>query len=122
MLASINRFFAKNLAHFEGSLDEFKGLLKNSKGLVVVDFYADWCGPCKNLGRVMPQIAEKHPNVTFLKANVDDSLELAEHYNIEVIPQIKFFKAEGEKDASKEISTIVGADPNGIDNLCTKYE
>ena len=113
----LKRFFASNLEHFEGSFEEFEGFIKNNKGLIVVDFYADWCGPCKQLGRIMPQIAERHPKVTFLKANVDESPELAEHYKVEVIPQIKFFK-----DETKEISTIVGADPNGIDDLCTKLE
>ena len=111
------KFFAQNLEHFEGSFEEFKGLLKNTKGLVVVDFYADWCGPCKNLGRILPQIAEKHPNVTFLKANVDESTELAEHYRVEVIPQIKFFKED-----TKELNTVVGSDPYGVDRICTELE
>ena len=113
----LQRFFAKNLEHFEGTAEELEGFIKNNKGLVVVDFYADWCGPCKMLGRVLPEIADRHPNVTFLKANVDESPELADHYHVEVVPQIKFFK-----DTAKEIKTIVGADAYGIDNLCTSLE
>ena len=115
--SSLKKFFTKNLEHFEGGLKEFEGLLKNTKGLVVVDFYANWCGPCKSLARVLPQVAELHPNVTFLKADVDESTELAEHYKIDVIPQIKFFK-----ENSKEITTVVGADPQAVDSICAKYE
>ncbi|EAX90338.1 Thioredoxin family protein [Trichomonas vaginalis G3] len=116
MLSSISSFARFALDHFEGSHIDLKGLVDNTNGLVVVDFFADWCGPCKNIGRILPKIAEAYPKVTILKANVDESPDLAEHFKVEVVPQFKFFKKSGSNEL-KEIRTIVGAD---VDTL-TKY-
>lgn len=119
MLQAVSKFgfrFASNLSHFEGSLEELSGLIKEKKGLVVVDFYADWCGPCKKLGQIMPKIAEANKDVTFLKTNIDENTDLAEHYGIDVIPQIKFFKGN-----SDPIATVVGLNVQGIEENILKY-
>jgi thioredoxin 1 len=59
-------------------------------GNVVVDFYAEWCGPCKVMGRVIDQIAAQFPNVTFLKVDTDQFQSLAS--DIRGIPTLKFYK------------------------------
>ena len=60
---------------------------------VLVDFWAEWCGPCKMRGPVISSIAEKYEGkLKVCKLNVDDNMELAEQYFISSIPAVKFFK------------------------------
>lgn len=63
---------------------------------VVVDFWAEWCGPCKMLGPVLDEIAtEKGSSVRIVKVNVDEEPDLAVEYGIRNIPALYFFK-DGE--------------------------
>lgn len=65
-------------------------------GLLVADFWADWCGPCKMLGPVIEQLAADYDGkVVVGKVNVDDEPELAQRYAIMSIPTVMFFK-DGE--------------------------
>lgn len=65
-------------------------------GLLVVDFWAEWCGPCKMLGPVIEQLAEQYDGKAVVgKVNVDDEPELAQKYAIMSIPTVMFFK-DGE--------------------------
>lgn len=70
---------------------EFDQLLKDEKA-VFVDFYADWCGPCKMLAPVVEELSGEIPGVTFVKVNVDDNPELAERYGVMSIPNLIGFK------------------------------
>ena len=63
-----------------------------SNGLVVVDFWATWCGPCKLLEPVLDEVIAKFPNVTFGKVNVDRAPELVKEYKIMSIPNLCIFK------------------------------
>ena len=64
-----------------------------SNGVVVVDFYADWCGPCKMFAPVFAEAKEEYEGrVVFAKVNVDDSKTLAMKFNVLGIPTIVFFK------------------------------
>ena len=72
---------------------EFNELKSN--GNLVVDFFADWCGPCKMLGPIMEKVAEEYPDVTFVKVNVDDEQDLAVSYGVMSIPSV-FFLKDGE--------------------------
>ncbi len=78
---------------------EFNELVLNSKELVFVDFYADWCGPCKMLSPIMDTISTTH-NV--YKVNVDEEEDLARNYGIMSIPCVILFKD------GKEINRSVG--------------
>ena len=69
-----------------------------SKGNFLIDFYADWCGPCKMLGSVLETIRD----IEIIKVNVDEYPELANKFKIMSIPHLKFF-SDG-----KEIDQIVG--------------
>lgn len=57
---------------------------------VVIDFYADWCGPCKRVAPVFVELSEKFPDIVFLKVNVDDSEEIATAFEITALPTFVF--------------------------------
>ena len=62
---------------------------------VLVDFYADWCGPCKMVGPLIAQIADEHEDLAVVKVNVDDEVSLAGRFRVASIPTIMLFK-DGE--------------------------
>jgi thioredoxin 1 len=59
---------------------------------VLVDFYADWCGPCKMLSPVLEQLANEHTEIKITKVNVDEEPALAERYRIRGIPYVAMFR------------------------------
>lgn len=59
---------------------------------VLVDFYADWCGPCRLIAPLLEELAAENPNVRVVKVNVDESRQLAARYQIRGIPSLKLFK------------------------------
>ena len=63
-----------------------------NEGLVLVDFYAEWCGPCKMLSPILEQINNENENVTIIKVNIDDSIFLANYYQIQSIPTLILLK------------------------------
>ncbi|MBR1817274.1 MAG: thioredoxin [Bacilli bacterium] len=67
-----------------------------NKGIVLVDFYADWCGPCKMMGQVL----EKMEHVNILKVNTDEFEELSQKYGVMSIPTMILFK-DGKEIAKK---------------------
>lgn len=73
----------------EGNFEE--EVLKSEK-MVLVDFYADWCGPCKMLSPVIEGLAEKMEQVNFYKLNVDASSDIAGRYGVQAIPNLIIFK------------------------------
>lgn len=62
------------------------------KGLVVVDFWAPWCGPCRSLEPKLEALDTEYIDVTVVKVNVDDCFEMATKYNIRSIPAILLFE------------------------------
>ncbi len=76
------------------STEEFNNML-NEKKTMVIDFYADWCGPCKMMGPVIEELAGEYEDKLIAKVDVDNTPELAQKYGISGIPTVLFFK-EGE--------------------------
>lgn len=72
--------------------DNFEAEVLKSDKPVLVDFYADWCGPCKMMAPVVDQIAEENDDIKVGKINVDDEQDLAAKYGVMSIPTIGFFK------------------------------
>lgn len=83
------------------SRESFTEEILNSKGVVLVDFWADWCGPCKMLVPILEEIGDEK-KVKICKINTDDELDLATKFGIKSIPTIVVFKD------GKEIDRIIG--------------
>ena len=69
---------------------EFDEIISN--GITLVDFYADWCGPCKMLSPILDELAEEYTDIKFIKVNCDDEMQLAERFGIMSIPAVYMFK------------------------------
>jgi len=69
--------------------------------LKVIDFYADWCGPCKVLSPMIEKLKENNPDVTIEKINVDENRELAQEFSVRNIPTVIFLK--GDEVVAREI-------------------
>ncbi|MBR1385294.1 MAG: thioredoxin [Bacilli bacterium] len=82
--------------------DNFEELVLKSKRKVLVDFNADWCGPCQMLKPIIEEVADENSDVSVLSINIDDNDVLAEDYNIQSIPCLVVFKD------GKEIKRSVG--------------
>lgn len=75
----------------------------NNNEIVLLDFYANWCGPCKMLSPVLDELAKDNEDkIVIGKVNVDENLDLASTYGIRGIPSIVFFKN------GKEVERLVG--------------
>lgn len=72
--------------------ENFVSEVISNNGKVLVDFYADWCGPCKMLAPVLEEIASEHSEIAVGKVNVDDCPELAIRYRVASIPTLILFE------------------------------
>ena len=70
--------------------NEFKEGIKD--GVVLVDCYASWCGPCKMLSPIIDEVSEEETNVNFYKLDVDNAEDISKEYNIMSIPTLLVFK------------------------------
>jgi thioredoxin 1 len=88
------------------TVDTFDQEVIQSSNLVMVDFWATWCGPCKIVAPVVEELAKEYEGkVTFVKVNTDENQDLATKYNIRGIPTLMFFKEGNIADQ------VVGAVP-----------
>jgi thioredoxin 1 len=86
--------------------ENFEEEIINSKASAMVDFYADWCGPCKMVGPIIEKLAEEYKGkIVVGKLNVDEASQTSQHYGVMNIPTVVFFKDGEEID---RISGYVG--------------
>ena len=72
--------------------ENFEAEVEKAESLVVIDLYADWCGPCKMLAPVMEELEREYPNVKFGKINIDNEPELTALFKVQSIPYIALVK------------------------------
>ena len=79
------------MATIELTKENFDTTVENN-AVVVVDFWAPWCGPCRMFAPTFEAVSEQHPNVVFAKLNTEDQQELAASFNIRSIPTLMVFR------------------------------
>ncbi|CAG7822039.1 unnamed protein product [Allacma fusca] len=105
------------LIHSVRDKDDFDNQLKEAgTKLIVVDFYATWCGPCKIIAPKLEEMAQQFTDVIFLKVDVDECEEVASSYNITCMPTFMFFK-KGEK-----VDDFSGANADKIRDYILKHK
>ena len=84
----------------------FQSEVLDSEKTIMVDFWAEWCGPCRAVSPILDAIAAEHAEkISIVKLNVDDNPETAMKYGITSIPAMKVFKA------GEVVKTVIGAKP-----------
>lgn len=85
--------------------ENFDALVLGNEKPVLLDFYADWCGPCRMLAPILDEIAQDHPEYVIAKVNVDENPELANRYGVMSIPSVFVF------DKGQLINQSLGVKP-----------
>nr|PNR50640.1 hypothetical protein PHYPA_009826 [Physcomitrium patens] len=101
-----------NKSHWQAKLDDAQSRQK----IVVVDFNASWCGPCRLMGPIFVELSKKYENnFIFLKVDVDEVLEVTNDWEIRAMPTFLFIKD------GKEIDKIVGANKDELQKKAQFY-
>jgi thioredoxin len=87
--------------------ERFKELQLEGKK-IMVDFFADWCGPCKQLIPRLEKMEKEYPNISFIKINVDDNMDAALDLGIRSVPTVIIY------DGEKLVNRSQGAQPEGF--------
>jgi len=95
------------MIHHVSSVDEFNTLISSNRA-VVVDFYADWCPPCRMIAPKFEELATTHTDIMFVKINSDEHQDIASQQEVQVLPTFQFFKD------GKKIAEIHGANLDGL--------
>ena len=96
-------------------LDRYDEIISKDR-LTLVDFWAEWCGPCKSMHPIFTRLAKKYENIKFVRVNVDNNQNISMKFGVQSIPTFIMFKN------GKPIDKMIGAvgEP-GIHMICKKY-
>lgn len=92
----------------ELNVENFDELVVKSNKPVLVDFWAEWCGPCKALSPILEEVSKTSEDMVFAKVNVDDHAALAQEYGIRGIPTMLIF------EKGNVVKTVVGNQPKSV--------
>ena len=81
------------MAAIELNRENFRETIDNND-VVLIDFWASWCGPCQSFGPVFEAASEKNPELIFAKVNTEEQMELAAHFQVRSIPMLAVFKEQ----------------------------
>ena len=95
------------------TLNDFNAFL-SAHNLVVVDFSASWCGPCKRIAPFFEKLVSKYPNVSFAKVDVDENADAAAQESVVSMPTFRFYKN------GKNVNQLVGASEDNLDKLVSQ--
>lgn len=102
-----------NVIH--ATTENFKELVLKSEKPVLVDFWAEWCGPCKMIAPILDEISTEKTNITIVKVDVDKNPDIAKQYGIRGIPTMALF-VKGEVEGTKVGAVNKSALNSFIDN------
>lgn len=95
-----------------------------SKDIVIVDFWAPWCGPCRSFAPIFESTSEKYPDIVFAKVNTDEERDLGSHFQIRSIPTLMIFREQviiysqaGSLPASGLVDVITKAQELDMDTV-----
>jgi thioredoxin 1 len=83
----------KIMSTVEVTKENFEDIVEKNN-IVLLDFWASWCGPCRMFGPIFEKVAEKHPEIVFGKVNTEDQQELAGSFQVRSIPTLMVFRQE----------------------------
>ncbi|WP_298608675.1 thioredoxin [uncultured Thiothrix sp.] len=72
---------------------EFNDLISNNE-IVIIDFWAPWCGPCRSFAPTYEKVSDKHTDIVFAKVNTEEEEELSSHFQIRSIPTLMIFREQ----------------------------
>lgn len=94
---------------YKFTTENFEAEVLQSNLPVLVDLYADWCGPCKRMAPVVEEIATEYDGKLKVgKCNIDENMQVAQKYRVASIPTFLFFKG------GEVVDTLLGADPDAL--------
>ena len=96
--------------------DEYNKLKSGAGGLVVVDFSAEWCGPCKMIAPTFEALSKEHSDVVFIHVDVDTLEDLPDGADVRGVPTFKFFKA------GKQLDTFSGANKDKLESNIKQFK
>ena len=91
-----------------GNKADFDKVTGAGDHVVIVDFWAVWCGPCQMVGPVIEQLAQEHPEGQVAKVDVDQVPDVAQQFGVTAIPTVVYFKG------GKEVQRFVGVQPKAV--------
>ena len=104
------------VVHIQNADDLQSTLAKAGDTLVVIDFFATWCGPCKMIAPKIEELSKEMPNIIFLKVDVDECGDIAAEYEVTSMPTFIFIKG------GKVLETFAGANYDKLKSTIQKHK